>query len=119
MRLMAGVVLASLASVSPAASQKAEIAAAERAVKAKLREPGSARFIGLAAAVVPDVRGSPKQVVCGKVSARNGRGGMSAAIRFVYFPETARISFSEDEILLDRDELGTGALVVANFCKVM
>ncbi|UVO50177.1 hypothetical protein M0208_06450 [Sphingomonas sp. SUN019] len=55
-------------------------AAAETLVKQHLRDPSSAEFSDVR--VVPAAGNSPS-VVCGKVNARNGFGGMAGTQRFV------------------------------------
>lgn len=56
----------------------ARLAAAEHAVKRRLKDPGSASFSGM---FVSWFSGGP--IVCGRVNARNGFGGYAGATRFV------------------------------------
>ena len=57
------------------AGEAPEIAAARTAVKAGLRDPGSARF---------ELVGSYPGAVCGLVNARNVAGGYAGRVPFVY-----------------------------------
>jgi len=62
---------------------------AEDAIKAKLRDPSSARFDGQQVS-----RRSGNPVVCGYVNAKNGFGGMSGRTRFI---AGGAIAMTEDE----------------------
>jgi len=81
--------------------------AAEKAVREKLREPNSARFIEVRE--IPPAAG-PASVVCGKVSAKNGQGGYSGAVYFVFIGPPMNEAYFRDEaaegILLEPDRAG-------------
>lgn len=75
------------------------IAAAEELVRQKLRDPGSADFTGV---TFKPAAGERPNIVCGKVNARNGFGGMAGLQRFVVGGTTAL----ESEIgVRDMDQL--------------
>ncbi|MBR1362808.1 hypothetical protein ABIF96_006520 [Bradyrhizobium ottawaense] len=82
-----------------------------------LRDPNSARVIAAIPRTVPNAAGVPTSVVCGKMNARNGYGGMSPAVRFVYLVETKETMFQQEVgIGLTNDTIGVGAVVYGNFC---
>jgi hypothetical protein len=70
-------------------SDTRRIVDAEHAIKAKLRDPSSARFDGQRVS-----RRSGNPVVCGYVNAKNGFGGMSGRTRFI---AGGALAMTEDE----------------------
>lgn len=105
-----------LTGTAPSFAQKAGRAAAEKAVRAQLREPSSARFTEMSFRARPNARGEPTDVACGKVVARNGAGGMSAAVPFVLFLKSSDVKFAENGISIENDTIGIDAVVYSNFC---
>lgn len=82
-----------------------------------LRDPTSARVIAAIPRTAPNAAGVLTSVVCGKMNARNAYGGMSPAVRFVYFVDTKETMFQQDVgIGLTTDTIGVGAVVYGNFC---
>ena len=79
---MSAVALAAfLAGLAPASAEAPQIQAARAAVKATLRDPGSAQFSEVAA---------KPGAVCGWVNARNGFGGYGGRLLFVYVTASRR-----------------------------
>lgn len=73
---------------SPAAHDALLVVKAQDAVRARLRDPGSATFDDTRVAQAmrlqtPDQAAFPGEYVCGTVNARNGFGGLSGPQRFV------------------------------------
>lgn len=79
-------------------------AAAKELVKQRLRDPSSAEFTDI---VVHEGGPTTSTIVCGRVNARNGFGGMTGAQRFVVGGTTAL-----------EDEIGAAAMnqMWAQFC---
>lgn len=115
MRLTFLVLLMLTLFVSPLLAQSREITAAEKQVRQQLREPSTARFLGMSLRTVPNMRGETVQVVCGKVSARTGFGGMSGAIPFVYLVASRNAYLAAPGITLEHSDLDP--VVYGNFCS--
>lgn len=86
----------------------AALASAQRAVKDKLRDPDSAKFDKVARKTVPNARGEPTDVVCGRINAKNAYGGMIGFKDFVYL-----VAWNQ-AIVAEGDELNH--MVVRNIC---
>ena len=78
---------------------------AQAAVKATLRDPGSAQFRDLASFGVGHNR-----AVCGKVNAKNGFGGYSDFAPFVYYEQTKIVDIARSDFLANK---------TVKFCKEM
>ena len=83
-----------------ALAQTPWIAAAQEAVRAKLRDSSSAEFSELTMQLRALHAGGITIVVCGKVVARKVLGGMSAPIPFVYVHESGNVYLANREIAL-------------------
>jgi hypothetical protein len=78
---------------------------AQVAVKATLRDPGSAQFLDLTSFGIASNR-----AVCGKVNAKNGFGGYSGFVPFVYYEQTKIVDIARSDFL---------ATKTVEFCKEM
>lgn len=81
-------------------------------VRQKLREPATARFSDVSLAMRPNVRGESTKVLCGRVSSRNGYGGMSDPVPFAFFPSGDVFSILEGS---DADRY-LARIVIRRFC---
>lgn len=91
------------------------IEAAKKHVPEALRDPASVRFLSTEVKVAPNAKGEPTTVVCGKLSARNGFGGMSAAAPFVYLVELKSTYIADESITVDGNA-SIASMAYARFC---
>lgn len=89
-----------------------DIARAQEAVRAKLRDPSSAQF--------GYIRAGKPGVICGRVNAKNGMGGYAGSQQFVAVvdPVTAKVPVEDAGTFLQSDENGhmvDGQWVLRNF----
>jgi len=85
----------------------AALASAQRAIKDKLRDPDSAKFDRVTRKTMPNARGEPTDVVCGRVNAKNAYGGMTGFKDFVYLVARNEATVAEGDL---------GPIVVRNMC---
>jgi hypothetical protein len=97
------------ATITPAATD-ALFAKAKRVLSRDLKDPESTRFDGLVRRVMPNARGEPTEVVCGRMNAKNSFGAYVGYRAFAYLP------FSEIAAIIDERQDVADVAIVQRFC---
>jgi hypothetical protein len=85
-------------------SDQEAIKAAENAIRAKLKDPESARFSDMIRKTTANARGEPTDVVCGRVNAKNGFGGYTGFTPAVYLV-SRKVAYTTEEPYVGPDIL--------------
>jgi hypothetical protein len=90
-----------------------EFTKAMEAVKAKLKDPQSARYGDMVRKIGPAMNGKPAEVVCGRVYANETFGVNGASRRFVYFIADGATFVAETNPMPE----DVAQMIYGRFCK--